>query len=1015
MGKKIVIVQGDEKNVKISRVGRSDSLFYAAYQQALEAVIEIMLNSRAHIEKQDASRSSNYSSEDRGRTLLQSETYIKEAVRQVLAESGRDLAEDRKQMLLQNEKQLSEDRSQMLLRNERYLYNYPNNIVVFRGGRGVGKSSAMLTFSTDMKYKAQRGIEFQQMIQKAQTKLCADAIFDNASFLVLPPIDPTLLEKGDSILVTILARLFEHANSYWKKAGEKKTDKDHAELRTRLITSFSACQEQIEATKNPSKIENSGLEKLARLGDSANLKLELNKLVELFLEFCKKGSENAYLVLQIDDTDMNVNKAYEILEDIRKHLMIPRVIILAAADIEHLSRIVARSFAHENQSLSRTVAHGFDHENQLQELDPPETTIARQYIEKLFPQTRQIHLPELDIFFREHSTATTIDYQDRNGVSLLDWDQHRDKSQRAILRMVYQKTGMLFLPEEGDFHLLIPNNMRMLSNFFSILGQMKPLTEKGSYNLRFYAPFKKPEEKERYNDIKKYQVEFSAHKELLTQRLENVQRFKDYFLYTWAEHMLEEPDLRILKTLVNQRTGEKVNYVCSALGNQPTGESSYRTMCDLLIEIDRTANTTARKKFTFAIRTYISFVAHISVLEDLITFYDEALAAFGKVHKASEDSTEALLYLSGKSCGFEALRKIFGRDPFDTSRTEGQKAHYIDIPTKVEDAPLSVALQWTMPDLASCERALPDFYLYLTKLLSDSDVNASGTLHLELFKPIINCIYMSEAVTSKQGGTKSLLNASDWQSMQERPLALLLNSELQPIVGEYQETLVHDEGATFLSHQLPRQANLETASRSQPSISEIVVAIYSGLDALLDEKLNYLNETNVKPSVKDLVRGAVEVESKGPPTSKAWALLAKFLLKDFQSYANAIITSALEKVGECLEGSERDNSSSESKEDYSSDDAKRMSSLPREMTRRIEQIQDLNLAPSDNLIQSFASKRTYSNDELKALEESLTNLQKQCGGGEEKNPDKSAEGPAPIEDTDIPHTSSAEGSNSGEN
>ena len=105
---------------------------------------------------------------------------------------------------------------------------------------------------------------------------------------------------------------------------------------------FAACYESVTALRNKDirREEFDGLDLLERLGDSSRLKKQLAELVEQLLRFCcPKGGKNAYLVLQIDDTDMNIQHAYSILEDLRRYLVIPRLIIVMAADLNHLTQV----------------------------------------------------------------------------------------------------------------------------------------------------------------------------------------------------------------------------------------------------------------------------------------------------------------------------------------------------------------------------------------------------------------------------------------------------------------------------------------------------------------------------------------------------------------------------------------------------------------------------------------------------------------------------------------------------
>ena len=78
------------------------------------------------------------------------------------------------------------------------FYGYPNNLITFCGDRGQGKTSAMLSFARALN----EGSPFDKF---------EGGRFDgikNTRFVVMPAIDPTILEERQNILTVILSRLF---------------------------------------------------------------------------------------------------------------------------------------------------------------------------------------------------------------------------------------------------------------------------------------------------------------------------------------------------------------------------------------------------------------------------------------------------------------------------------------------------------------------------------------------------------------------------------------------------------------------------------------------------------------------------------------------------------------------------------------------------------------------------------------------------------------------------------------
>ena len=181
MAKQIEFNLGAEKQIRIAEAGHRDSLFYEGYRQGLAGIIEIVRASTAYTKSEDC----------------------------VCRHTGQD-------------RPPYEDKE---------YYNYPNNLIVFTGGRGTGKSSAMLTFVNSLTNPAselfRKNIlrevvtrELPGLIDKSDPERTVDVIEDlmkQSRFIPIPPIDPTTLEADGQILINILARMFQTAETFWEE------------------------------------------------------------------------------------------------------------------------------------------------------------------------------------------------------------------------------------------------------------------------------------------------------------------------------------------------------------------------------------------------------------------------------------------------------------------------------------------------------------------------------------------------------------------------------------------------------------------------------------------------------------------------------------------------------------------------------------------------------------------------------------------------------------------------------
>lgn len=383
-----------------------------------------------------------------------------------------------------------------------------NNIIAFCGERGQGKSSAMLSFSKLLRNGDKRAVveSFSDFYND----------FSNYEFKVLNRIDPTELENCHSILSVIISRIFYE---FQEKSNENTS---FSQEKNELINLFQLCYKDIDIIKNAKSFEkfNYGyeddLEELSMLSDSANIKEHFSKLVNKFLDFvCSKNDH--YLVIQVDDTDLNVSKAYEIAEDIRKYFMIPNVIILMAVNTKLLVSAIEQSF---QKSFDLLMKNSVINTNQTH-------AMSLRYINKLIPGSRRINLPEISINSSPFDGTIELQYIDNDKEQVLYDDENDFVSygdiQEKVLGLIYEKTGIIFVKRSEVLHPIISKNTRSLVNFLSILNDMAELSSDTDSHC-INDMFDLTDENKRNHNIKRIKA-----------RIENIEKFEEYFMFTWIE------------------------------------------------------------------------------------------------------------------------------------------------------------------------------------------------------------------------------------------------------------------------------------------------------------------------------------------------------------------------------------------------------------------------------------------------------------------------------------------------
>ena len=489
------------------------------------------------------------------------------------------------------------------------LQESANNIIAFCGERGQGKSSAMLSFSKLLKNISDAERYFGEEVKNISRN----------QFFVLQRIDPTELEKNHSILSVIIARIFFEFKQILEKGEMHSSALQHS-----LIQSFNRCFHDVgiikdEHRKEPIEYEyEDDIENLSQLSDAANMKKDFHDLVDEFLTFKCGGNSKKFLVIQIDDTDLNIRKAYEIVEDIRKYFMMPNVLILMAANITLLSQAIDQDFR-KKFKLSLETAGGI--------LTRDTYKMTSQYINKLLPGSRRINLPRISSADLESTDKEiTITYQrqtsDNRTVNIFNYTykdgRKIDDLQESVLRFIYEKTGLVFVKTVDAIHKIIPSNTRSLANFLSMLNSMPDISgDLGDINEMFFLQTNENREK-------------TLRTELVDQRIQNLKAFEEYFVDTWIKENLENEYGVLFNEWLALPYNEKNSYIINFVYNKikisemnanstrrqekkpshsikATDDYSLGNVLYLLEDFAQSGGETLRN-FTFAVQTFYSIM-----------------------------------------------------------------------------------------------------------------------------------------------------------------------------------------------------------------------------------------------------------------------------------------------------------------------------------------------------------------------------------------------------------------------
>lgn len=374
---------------------------------------------------------------------------------------------------------------------KKVVYPSINNRVLFMGQRGCGKTSVILSLAN---YLENDTAKYSSKDEEGR-----DVLHDiKCKFRCLPIVDPSHFDNNNNILLTVITSMFSEAKRKMNEAGDKSDTSNREEL----LKQFEKVFKSLDAIK--SEVSSYTLESLNRKSDAEDLKDKMKDLVQKYLTFQGCGDESR-LVLLIDDIDMSVSYAPEMLEQLRKYLELDNLIILMSANLGQLSNEMREKY-------SSAFQYTLKDSNQALSIDVED--LATKYLLKLFPTSRRINV-ERQV---SHLLETTLIIKETGK------DDIKGEFQKVILSQIWNKTRLLFIPKDPDstLHPIIPTNLRDLAQFLDML---TALPEVGSIHKK---DGQKIEESRLFGSKKDYDT-----------CDQNLQVFKNYFMKTWIPNHLK--------------------------------------------------------------------------------------------------------------------------------------------------------------------------------------------------------------------------------------------------------------------------------------------------------------------------------------------------------------------------------------------------------------------------------------------------------------------------------------------
>lgn len=397
---------------------------------------------------------------------------------------------------------------------EMKLFPYSGNVIAFAGQRGAGKTRTMLSFS---RFLACPGDDLPDSLDLKKVRECR--------FFVMPPISPSALKESSEFLYVVLSRLYRYVSRELEESSSCL--REDPGLRTELWRYFNRCVSGINGL-SAGDGKAADISELQDTVDGLVLRESFYKIVSTAVNRVleKDCKQTAFLVLQLDDADSQIENGYQVLEDVRRYLLIPNLIILMSSDMETLHNVVLQNHMQQFPDLLKADAVSLGSLSRT----------CRKYIDKLIPPSHMIHLPRLEQYADLGGADIQLRYVDEKGKPALDWagDMPSQKLQDMVLAIIYKKTGIIFVSQDSPMNYIIPRSLRGLNQFLYLLSEMEDIPEINP------------------SDWNSPQAVAAAVLEQYPTAFRNLEWFRNYFFYDWLDVKIrDKKDRLFLRELVN--------------------------------------------------------------------------------------------------------------------------------------------------------------------------------------------------------------------------------------------------------------------------------------------------------------------------------------------------------------------------------------------------------------------------------------------------------------------------------
>ena len=286
-------------------------------------------------------------------------------------------------------KAYEEDTEQNRKKPKRIITDEQNNILSFIGKRGSGKTTAMDEFcrildSLDAKE------ESRWWIKQTENREIYDQLKNSSfKFHILQPIDASLFDESGDLFEQIIANLYRYFDKQTKEGYIDlcSENNSYAGMYTDIMKRYYSNIGDKANRGTSFSVANM----MSFASDNNEIQKKIIELIEVYLGSRKWDYE--YIVITIDDIDLNIGLGYKMLEQIQKYFAYSRIIILVSMDYDQMRMVCEKHFWNCLGGKDRITSEKYNQQYIK--------NLTKDVMTKIFHISQRIYLPDLGAILKE--------------------------------------------------------------------------------------------------------------------------------------------------------------------------------------------------------------------------------------------------------------------------------------------------------------------------------------------------------------------------------------------------------------------------------------------------------------------------------------------------------------------------------------------------------------------------------------------------------------------------------------